>query len=315
MSNLFSLIQNENMKIYRRFGTWVMIGLLVLASVVGAVITKTTYREPADWKAEIASEISGAKEQLKEKNIQKTYKEHLQQQVKINEYRLEHNIKPLQSNTFWGYLVNSADIISLVTLFTIIVAAGSVASEFSWGTIKMLLIRPASRAKILLSKYIAALLFAVCMLGLLFLVSAVASAILFGIETIREPYLAYQNGTVVEKNMVIYVLQAYALNCADLVMMATFAFMISAVFRNQSLAIGLATFSLFIGPQITFFLAMKFDWAKYLLFANTNLTQYIDGMPMVKGMTMPFSMMMLFLYFILFNAIAWFTFQKRDIAA
>ncbi|GAA3891074.1 hypothetical protein GCM10022628_12240 [Anoxybacillus suryakundensis] len=97
--------------------------------------------------------------------------------------------------------------------------------------------------------------------------------------------------------------------------LATFAFMISTVFRNQSLAIGLTTFSLFIGPQITYFLSLKFDWAKYILFANTNLAQYIDGMPLVKGMTMPFSLAVLLVYFVAFNAVTWWTFQKRDVAA
>lgn len=315
MSSIFSLIQNENMKIYRRFGTWFMIGLLALATLAGALIIKATHKEPDNWKAEVASEIKRMEAELSEGKMPKMYKNYLQQQLKINEYRLEHNIKPVAPNTFWGYLVDSADIIALITLFTIIVAAGSVASEFSWGTIKLLLIRPASRTKILLSKYIAALLFALCMLLLLLVFSAVVGAAVFGIENIREPYLAYQNGAVVEKSMLFHVMQVYALNCADLVMMATFAFMISAVFRNHSLAIGLATFALFVGPQVTALLAMKFDWAKYLLFANTNLTQYIDGTPLVEGMTMSFSLMMLLVYFVIFNGIAWLIFRKRDIAA
>ncbi|OUM84009.1 MAG: hypothetical protein BAA00_07650 [Parageobacillus thermoglucosidasius] len=312
---MLSLIQNENMKIYRRFGTWFMIGLLALSTLAGALIIKATHKEPANWKAEVASEIKRMEAELSEEKLPKMYKNYLQQQLAINEYRLEHNIKPVASNTFWGYLVDSADIIALITLFTIIVAAGSVASEFSWGTIKLLLIRPASRTKILLSKYIAALLFALFMLLLLFIFSAVIGAAAFGIENISEPYLAYQNGTVVERSMLFHVMQVYALNCADLVMMATFAFMISAVFRNHSLAIGLATFALFVGPQVTALLAMKFDWAKYLLFANTDLTQYIDGTPLVEGMTMPFSIMMLLVYFVIFNGITWLIFRKRDIAA
>jgi len=315
LPSILPLIQNENMKIYRRIGTWFMIALLALSTLAGALITKATHKEPKNWKAEVASEIKEMEAQLSEEKVPKMYKNHLEQQLKINEYRLEHNIKPVASNTFWGYLVNSADIIALITLFTIIVAAGSVANEFSWGTIKLLLIRPASRTKILLSKYIAALLFALCMLLLLFVFSSVVGAIVFGIENIREPYLAYQNGTVVEKSMLLHVMQVYALNCVDLVMMTTFAFMISAVFRNHSLAVGLATFALFAGPQITTLLAMKFDWAKYLLFANTDLTQYIDGTPLVEGMTMPFSMMMLLIYFVIFNALTWFIFRKRDIAA
>ncbi|GMB07395.1 ABC transporter permease [Thermolongibacillus altinsuensis] len=315
MPSIFSLIQNENMKIYRRIGTWVMIGLLALATLAGALITKATHKEPENWRAEVASEIKGIEAQLSEGKMSKMYKNHLEQQLKINEYRLEHNIKPVASNSFWGHLVNSADIIALITLFTIIVAAGSVASEFSWGTIKLLLIRPVSRTKILLSKYIAALLFALCMLLFLLVFSAIVGAVIFGIENIHEPYLAYQNGMVVEKNMLFHVMQVYAFNCADLVMMTTFAFMISTVFRNQSLAIGLATFTMFAGSQITMLLAMKFEWAKYLLFANTHLSQYIDGVPPVEGMTMSFSILVLLVYFIVFCSFTWFIFNKRDVAA
>src|SRR6478609_844788 len=46
-----------------------------------------------------------------------------------------------------------------VLLLTVIVAAGIVASEFSQGTIKMLLTRPVKRWKILLSKFLTVNLF------------------------------------------------------------------------------------------------------------------------------------------------------------
>ncbi|MBB5324649.1 ABC-type transport system involved in multi-copper enzyme maturation permease subunit [Anoxybacillus tepidamans] len=59
----------------------------------------------------------------------------------------------------------------------------------------------------------------------------------------------------------------------------------------------------------------EIQWAKYILFANTNLAQYIDGTPLVKGMTMPFSLAVLLVYFVAFNAVTWWTFQKRDVAA
>ncbi|QPA30311.1 ABC transporter permease [Thermaerobacillus caldiproteolyticus] len=315
MPSIISLIQNENMKIYRRISTWFMIGLLALATLAGALITKATHKEQQNWKAGVASEIQTLKEQLSDEKLPKMYKNHLEQQLKINEYRLEHDIRPVPSNSFWGYMVNSADMIQLITLFTIIVAAGSIASEFSWGTIKLLLIRPASRSKILLSKYAATLLFAFCMLLLLLMFSSIISAIVFGIDHIRTPYLAYQNGNVVETNMLFHVIRVYGLNCATLVMMTTFAFMISAIFRNSSLAIGLAIFLMFVGTEVTALLAMKFKWAKYLLFANTDLLRYIDGVPLVKGMTMSFSILMLFVYFIVFSSFTWLIFRKRDIAA
>jgi ABC-2 type transport system permease protein len=98
-------------------------------------------------------------------------------------------------------------------------------------------------------------------------------------------------------------------------MLSTMAFMISAVFRNSSLAIGLSIFLMFTGAQFTNLIAIKFDWAKYILFANTDLMQYFEGMPLVEGMTLPFSVSMLVVYFVLFHSLAFFVFRKRDVAA
>ena len=60
---------------------------------------------------------------------------------------------------------------------------------------------------------------------------------------------------------------------------------------------------------------MKFTWAKYILFANTDLMQYFEGIPMVNGMTLPFSIIMIIVYFILFQILAYTVFKKRDVAA
>ena len=59
---------------------------------------------------------------------------------------------------------------------------------------------------------------------------------------------------------------------------------------------------------------MKFDWAKYILFANTDLMQYFEGVPMVEGMTLTFSVIMIVSYFILFQSLAYMVFKKRDVA-
>jgi ABC-2 type transport system permease protein len=316
LPSILSLIQNENMKIYRRISTWFMVGLLALATIAAALMINWTHKEEAgDWKTQVTTEIQALKTQVSEENIPTAFKKQLEKQIKINEYRLEHGIKPIESNSFWGFVIEVQHIIQLITLFTVILAAGSVANEFSWGTIKLLLIRPASRAKILLSKYMATLLFAICMLLFLLVFSFIVGALIFGVENIRDPYLAYQAGKVVETSMILHVFRVYGLNSVSLVMMATFAFMISAVFRNSSLAIGLASFLMFTGSQITMILANKFEWAKYSLFANTNLMQYIDGVPPVEGMTMSFSIMMLLVYFVAFNSLTWLIFKKRDVAA
>lgn len=106
----------------------------------------------------------------------------------------------------------------------------------------------------------------------------------------------------------------YLSESVSALMVATLAFMLSAVFRNSSLAVGFSIFLLVAGTTATAFIAAKFDWAKYILFANVDLTQYVDGTPLIKGMTMTFSLVMLAIYFIIFLLLAFGIFMKRDIA-
>jgi ABC-2 type transport system permease protein len=317
LASLVALIQNENMKIYRRVGTWVMIGLLVIAVVAGCILGSKFggTANTVDWKTELAENNKQFQRDIANPDVPDTFKDIQRKQLSINEYRLAHDIAPVEGQTLWGWTLDAADIIMFVTLFTVIVAAGSVASEFSWGTIKLLMIRPATRGKILLSKYLSTILFALVLLVILLITSMLIGGIVYGFDMLDVPHLAYIDGEVVETAMITHVLSIYGLSSIQLIMLVTFAFMISTVFRSSSLAIGLAIFLMFMGAQVTFIIAQKFDWAKYILFANIDLTQYIDGVPMVKGMTMSFSIMMLVIYFVVFNALSWIIFRKRDIAA
>jgi ABC-2 type transport system permease protein len=80
------------------------------------------------------------------------------------------------------------------------------------------------------------------------------------------------------------------------------------------MAIGIGVFLLTVGNVITMLLS-RYNWSKYILFANTDLNQYIDGKPIVDGMTMTFSIIVLIVYFVIFNVISYVGFTKRDIVA
>jgi ABC-2 type transport system permease protein len=317
---MVSLIRNEWMKIFKRVGTYVMIGLLILVVGGSGAITKyldgqSQKQDQGDWKQELTEEVAADKQHLEQGGMDKFSKSMIEERVAISEYRLEHNIAPNTEETVWTFVESNAGVVTFVGLFAIIVAAGIVASEFSWGTIKLLLIRPISRTKILLSKYLTVLLFGASMLVILFIFSILLGLILFGVGD-QSPHLTYVSGEVQEQSIVVYLIKTYLLKTIDVLMMATMAFMISAVFRSSSLAIGISLFLLFMGANATALVAMKFDWAKYSLFANTDLTQYTGEMqPLVEGMTMSFSIIMLLIYFAIFLFLAFFVFNKRDVAA
>lgn len=315
---MFNLIRNEWMKIFKRVGTYVMLGLLV--AIIGITGATSKYLDSqtkvsGEWKKEVQTQIAADKESLKESNMPGIIREETEKSIAINEYRLENDLKPYEKSNVWSYVQDNAYLVMFVGLFTIIVSAGIVASEFTWGTIKLLLIRPISRSKILISKYITVLLYGLSQLVVLFVVSFLLGLILFG-GIGESAHLAYVDGAVVEQNMVWYLIKTYLLKTIDVAMMATMAFMISAVFRSSSLAIGISVFLLFMGSNLTTLIAMKFDWAKFSLFANTDLTQYTGfQQPVVKGMTMGFSITMILVYFVIFQVLAFVFFTKRDVAS
>ncbi|SFL12113.1 ABC-2 type transport system permease protein [Paenibacillus sp. 1_12] len=256
MSNFLSLIQNEQMKIYSRARTWIMLVILVLVVILWAVMLK---------------------------------------------YVIDSGL-----NSMFSFVSMSTSLSTLVFIFTVIVAGDSVASEFTWGTIKLLLIRPATRSKILASKYISVVLFLITLLLILLIASYFVGLIFFGL-----------GGLIPEQESFTDILKTYGFKSIDLLMSITLAFMISAAFRSSSLAIGLSFLLMFVTSSgLIFVLAQfKYTWVKYLLFANTDLSIYqSSGKPLVEGMTLGFSVLMLAAYWVLFYAVSWLFFTKRDIA-
>ncbi len=308
---MLNLIQNENMKIYRRLRTWIIVGILLVVAVLGSIIFKADSN--SDWRQQAERNIESGQRGLNEP-MPTAAKNLIKDTIAIDQYRLDHNIPPA-TTTPWGAVMKYSVLIVMITFLTVIIAGDSVAGEFSSGTIKLLLIRPASRSKILLSKYLACFLFALFLLLILFLSTLITNSLIFGFTDFNLPYLHMgSTGEVVESNMVLQVLKTYGLACVSLIMIVTIAFMISSVFRSSALSIALSLVLLFLGPNLTFLLA-KYEWVKYVLFANIDLSQYTSGSPLIEGMTLQFSIIVLLVYFIIFNALSWFIFNKRDVAA
>ncbi|GGM30456.1 hypothetical protein GCM10011351_15760 [Paraliobacillus quinghaiensis] len=322
MFNILRLVQNENLKIYKRMSTWIMISLLILSVVIGGIATKFLMNPndgnpETNWKEELQvrnEQLQMDIEQIENAVGAGSATKPLEEEVLINNYRIENDIAPVESETLWGFMISAPNFTTFASLFAIVIGAGIVASEFSTGTIKLLLIRPVNRYKILLSKYLATLLFAFLLVLLIFITAFIVGSIMYGFQGIDLPYLVYTEGQFVEKNMLNHIITLFGLNSVNLIMMVTFAFMISTVFRSSSLAIGLSLFLMFTGQQIVMLLS-QYDWVKYILFANTDLTQYFSGSPVVEGMTLTFSVTILAVYFLFFNVASWVIFQKRDVAA
>lgn len=317
MSNLSNLVQNENMKIYRRMRTWVMIGILLAILVAATAIMNSIdqgYSNDEQWRANVTQEIQSLQDSLAHAESMPPFVlEQMEETLKMQQYRLEHNLNPGEK-TLWNWVQSLSGTSFVLIIFTIVIAADMIAAEFTWGTIKMLLIRPASRGRILLSKYISTLLFSLVLLLILFASSIGIGGLMEGLGGLGQPDLYIgADGEVHERIMLVKVFQTYGFMMVELVMYVTLAFMISSAFRSSSMAIAFSLGLLLLGNTIIQ-LFSQYSWAKYILFANTNLQQYTDGPIFQEGMTLWFSVAILAGYFVIFHFISWLLFTKRDVA-
>ena len=259
MGNFMRLVQNENMKIYRRIRTWVMFGVILLMVLFFSIL-----------------------------------------------FRLGGGGSTISS---WDAISQLSFLYYLATIFAAVVAADIVAGEFTWGTIKLLLIRPWTRTKVLASKLLALILFTLLITVVFFLASSLISFAMYPENTTS---LMYSD----DVSPLAYMLEDILYRYIDLLVIALFSFMISAVFRSSGIAIGLSMFILFTGGIFTMlFNPVRYPWAKYTLFVNMDLSQYRGGQEGVAGMTLGFSITVLLSYVLLFLLVSWLVFKKRDVAA
>ncbi|GAA0597460.1 ABC transporter permease [Virgibacillus siamensis] len=312
MANFMNLLMNEQIKLYIRKSTWVMyiltaVIIIGLAAIASFAAPNEKYQVD-DWQQVLKDENADMKEKAQNEDMMQNF---YKGQIEKNNFYLENDIQPAAYDA-WQFVMENELLLSLVSLFTIIIAAGIIADEFRWGTIKLLLIRPISRTKILASKYVSVLLFALFTLIFVLVFSWIIGALFFGINGM-DPHIVmdtsegYVHVSVMEK-----IVEGYGYQLVTLLMMATFAFMISAIFRQSALAIGLAIVLMFTGNAIVTFFA-KYDWSKFILFANTNLQQYANNTA-AEGMTLGFSIAVLAVYYVIFLVLSWVFFAKRDVA-
>ncbi|MBC6299987.1 ABC transporter permease subunit [Listeria booriae] len=216
----------------------------------------------------------------------------------------------------------------LVALFSIVIASSVVASEFSFGTIKLLLIRPYKRWEILLSKYIVVMLYAVVLALFTLLITYLISGVLtsFGSLTqdVSDIIPTYsENGDILNTGLTATNALSTQLGffLVELIFSMSIAFMVSSLLRSQALAVGIGLFLLFINSiagGITLMLAEKFEWFKYifvtpLYYINMN-SNGMGNMEINSGLSTGLAIGILAVYYVVFMALSFVFFQKRDVS-
>jgi len=175
----------------------------------------------------------------------------------------------------------------IIIIFTVVIAAGMLAGEQSNGTLKLLLIRPYSRNKILTSKLLATLIFAT-----IFLIFSTIVLFLIGLFTMGAnftPVLCIFNGLAPFVTSPAVVLLIYLLCLIFKVLMyILLALAISAVFRSNVAAVGISTVLYFLLSIFGTIFAVSY-WYGFLPFSNLDLFKYFGGSFIASGNSSPIS--------------------------
>ena len=261
-------------------------------------------------------------EQLKEENLNL-------KRINLNAQVIEKEIKNKVFSSDDNLLVSNANNAKTLTLFFLLIGmiaigASIVSEEYSKSTIKLLLIRPYSRSKILLAKYITTLISMLILLIIMFVVSLILNVIYNGGNIFDT--LIYGNlltNKVVTTSVLMYYIKLMISFIPMILMYTTLAFSISVLTMSSSIA-NMLSFGIFFISQILEGLAIVFNFSliKYSFTVVSDYTSYVSMISYGNSMfnvANKFNLTLLeqnityILYMILFLILAFVVFKKRDI--
>jgi ABC-2 type transport system permease protein len=321
------LVFNEAEKIIkkRRIAVIILILLVLIPIFLYAQNQQTKETEKRmgtdDWRVVLQQRIVEGQNRLSSTGISEEWKHYLSIQVKQQQYYLEHDINPSSPGapTFVREFLKQG-IGMFIPLLVMIVAIDIISGERSDGTIKLLLTRPVKRWKILLSKYVTLLLFISLIVLIVIAMAYLLAGIFFNFSGWKLPIATgfeYTNGNLITDSIRLIPQWQYILMSAGLVwyvsvIVGTIAFMVSILIRNTPGGMGVMFASLIAGAILKGF-ATAWDGAKYIYSVNMELIDYLSGsMPMIDGMTLPFSLSVLAIWGLGALLVSFIVFTRQD---
>ncbi len=204
-----------------------------------------------------------------------------------------------------------------IVIITIFISGSIVSSEFSKGTIKLLLVKPYSRIKILLSKYITTVIITIMSILVLLISVFLVSGLLYGFGSFATKPVIYNYGT--ESMEVIgyvkYMLIYIGYNLPYYLMYGIIAFALSTLILNTGASVTISLF-VYISSNIIETVTKYFDISilKYYITNNIDFGKYIFNAPCkTEGVSITFNLIVYAIYFIVIAFFTILSFRKRNI--
>ena len=245
------------------------------------------------------------------------YNSYLEDQAE-SRYILETERDIHNTNTLKGILENFYSQFGIFLIVVVVMIAGTIVSEeFNKGTIKLLLVKPYTRNKILMAKAITTLIMIIFIVVVTLVMQILIGGIIFGFDSLSDPVVAYNFNTNTMEEMNIFAnLGVQTLTQLPMIiLLATLAFAISTLFTNSTLAITISLLG-FMAASIINQLAIGYDlqFMKYFVTMNWDLSIYANGaLPYMEGMNMTMSVIICVVYFLIMMIPTFIVFKKRNI--
>ena len=295
-----------------------------------------SYNQESYWKMTVIEKIKSAQYSLRtginketSKLLKVEEKQDLEDSIKLNIYRLEHNIPDSNTGSNSNYrlrfeLLAPMFSIAVISIVIIVIAGGTISNEISTGTIKFWALTPNKRWKIMTAKLLSILFYIIILILITSLVSVLIANVFFSQE--GETYLYCKNGEVKEIGNTLYTIEFYFVKAIPITLFALFAVMLSTITRNTAVAVSFSV-ALYIGNGIAMQILNQFitkDWVRFIPFNNLNLTTKIfpnatDMTSMMFGTnfatstTLGFSLAVIGICAFLMLVTMYDSFNKRDI--
>ncbi|EOD00590.1 putativ membrane protein [Caldisalinibacter kiritimatiensis] len=332
---MFKLIENEGIKLLYKRRLLVISVLLLLFIVLYAygqkyisdkteaeIINRLGEIESDDWTKIVKQQILDLNTKLQSPYTLESRKASIKVKIERLQYYINNNINPLVPGSARFTKSFMEDSIPLfLPMLIIILASDIVSSEFSDGTIKILLTKPVPRWKILLSKYISLLIITTFVIILTGIYSVIISSLFFGFNGWNEPIVTgfkVINGKLDASQVQNieywqYIILLYSLAWYVSIVIGTLTFMVSVLVRSTPVAIGIMVSTLIAGNFMNF-LFKGWDVLKYLFTTNIELSNFLSGRIMaVDNITLSFSLLILFIWGAFALIISFIVFMKQDV--
>lgn len=207
--------------------------------------------------------------------------------------------------------------IAIIVMVVVIVSGVSISEEFNKGTVKLLLVRPYSRTKILISKLIAVFITMIITTVAILLLQFIIGGIVYGFGTYMMNVVQFDftTNSIITLNIFAYLGLIFICKLPIFILIGTLAFALSTLFLNSPLAVALPILG-YMGSDVINMIAIsyKWDWVKYFVTPNWDLSQYLfGGTQMFNGISIEFSITICAIYFAIMLVASIVSFKKRNI--